>query len=663
MRDHDHHEDLDAEIDDSWRRPPGIFVIAEVEGALGERIHEIQQHVDPKLARSLPPHITLVGSSGIGPYAAEYSPVDLRTHLTPICASTPPLVLPFDPPQRFPQTEIIVLPLRPHGPLRVLHDRLATCGLRSSRARHAFTPHVTLSFFRTLTREVERELLGLRLDEPLVIGHLRCSLTNEPLPPRTLLELPLTGHDASREVAHQFVDLAVEFLESAGRGEGAVSTQRTPEEIRARFDEDAPVDGTSLDLVLARVRTDILADANRLSHPMYLGHQVSAPLPLGAWVDALAASLNNSQAVNEMSPTLSHVERRVVRWMTDAIGWGDGAGGTFTSGGTEASFTAMCAARAHLMPEAWVNGVGADPPVIICGEHTHYAVSRTAGQLGLGVRQVVTVPSDGYAMSIEGLREALDRCRAEGRRVMAVVATAGQTATGAFDDLEGVADACEAHGVWMHVDGAHGASAVLSERHRHRLSGIQRAHSVAWDPHKMMLLPISAGAVLVREVGWMDAAFAQRAPYLFQEGAVNWNIGPRSFQCSRRGDVLKVWVAWQRYGTRGFAAMYELLCDLTIQLHALLQSHQRFVVLHEPQCNILCFRWVGGAGSDSAATDRLNALLRDRYNRSGDGWITATQLDGRTVLRVTIQNPRTTAAHLSALLEGLDTMGLALLRE
>lgn len=188
--------DLDAELDDSWRRPPGIFVIAEVQGALGERIHEIQQRVDPKLARSLPPHITLVGSSGIGPYEATHNAVELRERIGPICASTPPLVLPFDPPHRFPQTKIIVLPLRPHGALRVLHDRLATCGLRASRARHAFTPHVTLTFFKTLTREVERELLGLRLEEPLVISHLRCSLTDEPMPPRTLLELPLTGRDA-----------------------------------------------------------------------------------------------------------------------------------------------------------------------------------------------------------------------------------------------------------------------------------------------------------------------------------------------------------------------------------------------------------------------------------------------------------------------------------
>jgi 2'-5' RNA ligase len=184
---------LDAELDEDWQRPPGIFVVAEVEGALGERIHEIQKRVDPKLAKALPPHITLIGSSGVGPIAADYTAAELRERLAPICASTPQLTLPFELPHRFPQTNIVVLPLRPHGPLRELHDRIARSGLRASRAKHAFTPHVTLSFYRTLERATLLELLALRFTEPLVIGHLRCSLTNEPLPPRTLLELPLTG--------------------------------------------------------------------------------------------------------------------------------------------------------------------------------------------------------------------------------------------------------------------------------------------------------------------------------------------------------------------------------------------------------------------------------------------------------------------------------------
>ncbi|MBC7894429.1 MAG: pyridoxal-dependent decarboxylase [Cytophagaceae bacterium] len=428
-------------------------------------------------------------------------------------------------------------------------------------------------------------------------------------------------------------------------------------DVARRFDEPIPQHGRPLAEVLARLERDVLAGVNHLSHPMYLGHQVSAPLPTGVWTDALISAVNNSQAVNEMSPTLSHVERRVVRWMCELVGWDARSGGTFTSGGTEASFTALLAARAVLMPDAWEQGVGGDPPVMLCGEHTHYAVSRAAGQLGLGVRNIVVVPSEQYCMSPEALRTQLDALRSAGRRVMAVVATAGHTATGGFDDLEAIGRTCEAFGAWLHVDGAHGASAVFSPAHRHRLRGIERAHSIAWDPHKMMFLPLAAGTVLVREARWLDAAFTQRAPYLFNDDgtAESINIGVRSFQCSRRTDALKAWVALQRHGTGDLAAWYDLLCDLTCELHGLLVRHPCFEVLHEPECNILCFRWVGAPRSNEDL-DRVNAEVRERYNASGDGWITSTVLGGRRVLRVTVQNPRTRPEHLERLVTGLDAV-------
>jgi L-2,4-diaminobutyrate decarboxylase len=355
-----------------------------------------------------------------------------------------------------------------------------------------------------------------------------------------------------------------------------------------------------------------------------------------------------------MSPTLSHVERRVVRWMCDLVGWDARSTGTFTSGGTEASFTALLAARARAMPDSWEQGVGSDPPVMLCGEHTHYAVSRAAGELGLGVRNIVLVPGEPHRLSPSALGERLRQLSDAGRRVMAVVATAGQTATGTFDDLEAIGRICESFGAWLHVDGAHGASALLSTAHRHRLRGIERAHSIAWDPHKMMLLPLAAGTVLVREARWLDAAYTQRAPYLFQdEASESPNLGVRSFQCSRRSDVLKAWVALQRHGVTGLAAWYDLLCALTMDLYTMLARHPRFEVLHEPECNILCFRWIG---APAVALDQVNAELRERYNGSGEGWITTTILDGRRVLRVTIQNPRTRVEHLERLVSGLDEL-------
>jgi L-2,4-diaminobutyrate decarboxylase len=467
----------------------------------------------------------------------------------------------------------------------------------------------------------------------------------------------LLEQDAERDAAHLFANLAADYFRDTRSGSGPVSTPLTAAEIAKRFAEPLPQGSRELAAVVERVQRDVMSDMNRLAHPMYLGHQVSAPLPAMVWMDSVISAMNQSVAVWEMSPTATVVETQVIRWLAELVGWDAGAGGTFTSGGTEAIFTALLAARAAAMPEAWEDGVGADPPVVVCGEHAHYAVTRSVAQLGLGVRRAIAVPSRAHRMDTDALEETLRRLASEGTRVMAVVATAGSTATGSFDDIERIGTICEARGIWFHVDGAHGASALLSPKHRHRMRGVERARSLTWDAHKMMLAPISGGMLLVRDERDLERAFAQAAPYLFHASGNGtergWDQGKRSFQCSRRTDALKVWVALQRYGADGMAAIYDRLCDTARALHEEIASRDDFIAVHEPESNILCFRWVGDGSHDDTTLDRMNRELRERYNRSGAGWITATVLDGRQLLRVTVMNPRSGREHARRLLEGL----------
>jgi 2'-5' RNA ligase len=179
--------------------PPsfGIFVLAELPGAAGEMIRAIQQRFDPKLARLTPPHLTLVGSSGVGSIPTDTPVERIREALAPIAASTAPMSLPFGPPHRFMQTEIVSLPLDPHGPLRTLHERIARSGLPFRKARFMFTPHCTLSFYPTLTPERERELLSLRVNAPCIVDTLQIYLTRDPQPSKKLFELSLTGAPAA----------------------------------------------------------------------------------------------------------------------------------------------------------------------------------------------------------------------------------------------------------------------------------------------------------------------------------------------------------------------------------------------------------------------------------------------------------------------------------
>jgi len=171
----------------------GIFVLAELPGEAGARVRAIQQQYDPKLARLTPPHVTLVGSSGVGAIPTDTPVERLRAALDPIAASTAPMSLPFDAPHRFMQTDIVSLPLDPNGPLRALHERIARSGLPFKRARFQFSPHCTLSFYPTLTPARERELLALRVEEPAVIERLSVYLTRDPQPSRLLFDVRLTG--------------------------------------------------------------------------------------------------------------------------------------------------------------------------------------------------------------------------------------------------------------------------------------------------------------------------------------------------------------------------------------------------------------------------------------------------------------------------------------
>ncbi|HVE36407.1 MAG TPA: pyridoxal-dependent decarboxylase [Gemmatimonadaceae bacterium] len=468
--------------------------------------------------------------------------------------------------------------------------------------------------------------------------------------------------DASRDIAMKFVEVATSYFADTRRRGDRVSTSSAPAELATRFDEPLPRDARSVDEVIDRLRTQVIPDANHLWHPRYVGHQIAGPLPAAVWTEPVTAALNQSVAVFEMSPVGTVLEHQVVSWLCALAGFPPESGGTLTSGGTEATFTGLLAARAASLPDAWMNGVGANPPVLLCGEHAHYAVTRAGAQLGIGMRNVLSIPSRDYRLDPGALAARVAELTRDGRRVMAIVATAGSTATGSFDDLDAIATICDEHDIWLHVDAAHGGSALLSKTHRERLRGIERVRSLAWDPHKMMLVPSQAGTLLVRDARDLDAAFSQRAPYLFSDAHAekSWDQGPRSFMCSRRADVLKLWVALQRYGANALGELYDYFCALARYLFDEIAERSDFVALHEPECNILCFRYVGSGRLNDEALDALNRELRERYNQSGEGWITATNLGARRVLRVTLMNPRTTTGDIRDILDGLARIGAKL---
>ena len=191
--------DDDADADDipesgqDWRRPAGAFVLIPIGGEAGDQLDAMRRRFDPKLAATNHPHLSLIGSSGAGPILSGESLDTIRERLSDVARASPPFTLRAGLPMRFPGTNIVSFELDPHGALRDLHERVKSSGLRFGRVRFPFSPHLTISFYRTLERGAERELLSLRLTVPLTIDTLEVSRTNDPQPPETILTIPLGG--------------------------------------------------------------------------------------------------------------------------------------------------------------------------------------------------------------------------------------------------------------------------------------------------------------------------------------------------------------------------------------------------------------------------------------------------------------------------------------
>jgi len=474
----------------------------------------------------------------------------------------------------------------------------------------------------------------------------------------------LRDAETFRSAGHRLIDRMADFL--AGVDQLPVSTSSAPHELARRFSAPLPRTPRPEGEVWDAVWEQVVGDSIHLQSPMYMGHQVAPPLPHAALADALVSLLNQSVAVWEMSPTGTLVEAQVVRWLLQLLGYPASGDGTLCSGGSAANLTALLAAREACFPGSWAAGVANTPELaraaILVSPHAHYCVERAVGMMGLGNDAMVMVPERDGRMDPEALAALVPALRKDGRIPFAVAATAGSTATGLFDPLEEIANVTRREGLWLHVDGAHGASFLLSDRLRHHLRGIEHADSVAWDPHKMMWMPISTGAVFVREHRHLDAALQQSAPYLFHPRAGearSLDTGRRTLQCSRRFDALKLWVCLQHHGADFFGQLLETTAAATESLYRKLEARADWEPAHRPESNILCFRHLTPAvrAADPATQDAFQAALRERYNASGEGWMTTTVLGGRRVLRVTLMNPETGDEHLERMLDGVERVG------
>ncbi len=403
---------------------------------------------------------------------------------------------------------------------------------------------------------------------------------------------------------------------------------------------------------------DVLARSIHLHHPRYMGHQVAPPLPLTALTGLLTGLLNNGMALYEMGQVSTALERVVTDWLARKIGFAAEASGFLTSGGTLATLTALLAARAANAPgDVWAHGA-ADRLAVLVSEQAHYCVDRAVRVMGLGEAGVVKIPvDDRYGMRTDLLAAAYAEARERGLRPFAVVGSACSTATGSYDDLEAVAAFCAGHGLWFHVDGAHGGAAVVSEKYKGLVRGIERADSVVVDFHKMLLTPALATAVVFRRGDDGFGTFQQKAHYLWhnQQSPEWFNLGKRTFECTKVMMSVKVYAALRTYGEGLFAANVDRLYDLARRLATMIGARPELELATAPECNIVCFRYVA-EGGNTERENELNGRIRQELLREGRFYLVQTSLRGKLYLRVSLMNPFTTEAHLGEMLDAVAAL-------
>jgi aromatic-L-amino-acid/L-tryptophan decarboxylase len=449
--------------------------------------------------------------------------------------------------------------------------------------------------------------------------------------------------EAMRRLGYHVVDFLLEQ-------EGPPLRRASPEEMRRRLGGPPPAGPQPFEDALERLARDVLPFRSRVDHPRFFAFIPGS----GTWPGALAdliASASNVYAGSWMeSAGPSQVEFEVLGWFKDWVGFPAEAAGSLTSGGSAANMTALACAR-----EAKA-GAMRDDLVLYVSDQAHSSIARAARILGFRPEQVrVLATGADLRLASSTLDAAIETDLRAGRTPLLVSANAGATNAGIVDPLPALAEVSRARGVWLHVDGAYGGFAILSEPGRRELRGLELADSLTLDPHKWLYQPIECGCLLVRNGSHLRRAFEIVPDYLSEARAAEeeTNFGDLGLQLTRTSRALKIWLSIQTFGLDAFRAAIERA--LAFAEHAAHRAEESNVLelLLPRSLGVVCLRRTF-QGADEAELERRNAALAAALEESGTGLISSTRLHSRFALRLCILNHTTDLADVDAVLDFLE---------
>jgi glutamate/tyrosine decarboxylase-like PLP-dependent enzyme len=472
-----------------------------------------------------------------------------------------------------------------------------------------------------------------------------------------------------RALGYQAVDLATAHL--AGMRDAPVFQPMPPAARLNLLEQALPDEGTAPETILERFVEDVLPYPMGNGHPRFFGWVNSPPAPIGVLAELLAAAMGPSCAGGDHAA--SYLERCVVRWLMELVNFPvEGSMGLLVSGGSMASLTGLSAARHRAaVVDGWpvrergLYGWGERLTMYMSSE-AHTTLYKAAELLGLGAESVRAIPAGpDFRMDVAAMRAEILADRSAGLRPFCVIGSAGTVSTGAIDPLDEIADLCAQEGLWFHVDGAYGAVGVLDPLEAPRYAGMERADSLALDPHKWLSVPVECGCALVRDGALLRDTFSMVPPYLRTEegkgfGGLPW-FSEYGFQQTRGFRALKLWMTLLHAGRDGLAAMIRGQNALARELGGLVVAAPDLELLADVTLSICCFRYLPqGSDLDDAALDVLNKQIMEAVQARGAAFLTQATVHGKFALRANVLHYATVRADLEALVAVVRETGAML---
>ena len=458
-----------------------------------------------------------------------------------------------------------------------------------------------------------------------------------------------------RMLGYKLIDRVNEYFSSLPeRSVQLPSDQRTFSELG----ETLPEVGADALAVLEEACTELIEHGFHVPSANYFGLMNPTPTYMAVLAEMLVAALNPQLASLARSQLAARIERETVHWIGGRVGWDRPFDGTFTSGGNEANFSAMALALAHYFPEAVEDGLisTGKRPVLYTSTEAHHSLDKSAGLLGLGrtaLRRIAVTANAQLDPAILETRILQDKTQRFAP--FCVVATAGTTNSGTIDDLDILAEICQRHHLWLHVDGAYGAAAIFSNQHRKLVQGIERADSITLDPHKWLAMPFSSGLILTSRPETLEQAFAVDTPYMPRSSAAtlldNFKV---STQWSRRMNSLKVWLTLRVHGRQAYEELIHRQLELARSFAQWAQGSDDFE-LAVPQVLPIVNLRVKLPGAPEEQVQAANEAVVQEVTQDGQRWISTTFVNGRSVIRVMVISYLTEERHLEDLKKALMT--------